>query len=59
MNFMNVHIQAGGSDCGLFAIANAVALLLASPLECSSMINNECGITCGSVSRTERLLHFQ
>ena len=26
MNFMNVHIQAGGSDCGLFAIANAVAL---------------------------------
>ncbi len=26
LNFMNVHIQAGGCDCGLFAIANATAL---------------------------------
>ena len=26
LNFMNVHIQAGGSDCGLFSIANAIAL---------------------------------
>ena len=26
LNFMSVHIQSGGSDCGLFAIANATAL---------------------------------
>ena len=26
LNLMSVHIQAGGSDCGLFAIANATAL---------------------------------
>ena len=26
LNFINVHIQAGGSDCGLFAIANTTAL---------------------------------
>ncbi len=26
LNFMNVHIQAGGCDCGLFAVANATAL---------------------------------
>ena len=26
LNLMNVHIQAGGCDCGLFAIANATAL---------------------------------
>ncbi len=26
-HIMNVHIQAGGCDCGLFAIANAIALV--------------------------------
>ena len=31
-NVMNVHIQAGGCDCGLFAIANATALALALAL---------------------------
>ena len=39
LNFMNIHIQAGGCGCGLFAIANATALVFGHSPESFQTIN--------------------
>ena len=59
LKFMRVQMQAGGYDCGLFAVAFVVALAFGNQLEVSfTSSNRKCGTTCGNVSRTGKSTCF-